>query len=70
MIRLETQDLKSAIDCFDGMYCRIIRTGRQVFVFDVDSDQEGAFIARDASGINGIGNGTHTTHYAKELKSI
>jgi hypothetical protein len=71
MTKLTNHDLVSAIDCFDGMFCRIIRTGRSIYVFDTDKENgELAFVARDASGINGKGNGTYTTHYANELKSI
>jgi hypothetical protein len=71
MTRLTNDELTTAIKSSGGIYCRIIRTGRPVYVFDIDNELEHVgFVARDASGINGKGNGTYTTHYSGELKEI
>jgi hypothetical protein len=68
IMTLTDHDILSAIDCFGGMYCRVIATGQPVYV--ASHIRKVVFKCKDASGINGIGNGNVTEHYASELKSI
>jgi hypothetical protein len=68
---LTKHDLISAIDCFGGMYARVIATSQPVYVDKLVKDVNvRLFKCTDASGCNGIGNGTVRHHFAHELKSI